>query len=84
MKLSICKVKDEIPTFLARIQEDICGPIQPLSGLLQIIQIKNNFPDHHVQSIRMDNSGEFTSKAFDDYYIAMGIKVDNWVPHVHT
>ena len=29
---SICKVKDEIPIFLARIQGDICGPIQPLSG----------------------------------------------------
>jgi peptide/histidine transporter 3/4 len=26
------KVKDEIPAFLQRIQGDICGPIQPLSG----------------------------------------------------
>ena len=26
------KVKDEIPAFLERIQGDICGPIQPLSG----------------------------------------------------
>ena len=32
----------------------------------------------------MDNAGEFTSKAFDDYCMAMGIKVEHSVPHVHT
>ena len=42
--------------------------------ILQIIKIRNNFPDHHVKSIRMDNAGEFTSKAFDDYCMEMGIK----------
>ena len=32
----------------------------------------------------MDNAGEFRSKAFDDYCLAMGIKVEHSVPHVHT
>src|ERR1041384_7391026 len=48
----------------------------------QIIQIRNTFPDHRIKSIHMDNAGEFTSKAFDDYCMAMGIKVDHSVPHV--
>jgi hypothetical protein len=32
----------------------------------------------------MENVGEFRSKAFDDYCLAMGIKVEHSVPHVHT
>ena len=50
----------------------------------QIIKIRNNFPNHHVKSTRMDNAGEFISKAFDDYCMAIGIKVEHSVPHVHT
>ena len=50
----------------------------------QIIQLRANFPDSRIKSIRMDNAGEFRSKAFDDYCLAMGIKVEPSVPHVHT
>jgi hypothetical protein len=32
----------------------------------------------------MDNAGEFRSETFDDYWLAMGIKVEYLVPHVHT
>jgi len=32
----------------------------------------------------MDNAGEFTSKAFNDYCLALGINVEYSVPHVHT
>jgi hypothetical protein len=112
---SLLKIRDESPVFLQRIQGDICGPIQPLSGpfryfmvlidastrwsyvdllstrnhafskiITQIIRLKASFPDNCIQSIRMDNAGEFRSKAFDDYCLAMGIKVENSVPHVHT
>jgi hypothetical protein len=49
----------------------------------QIIRIKNTFPDHRIKSIRMDNAGEFTSKAFDDYCTTSGIAVQHSVPHVH-
>ena len=61
------KLIHETPSFLERIQGDICGPIQP--------QIKN---------IRMDNAGEFTSQAFNDYCMSIGINVEHSVPHVHT
>ena len=46
--------------------------------------MRNDFLDCRIKSIRMDNAGEFTSKAFDDYCMAMGIKVEHSVPHVHT
>ena len=32
----------------------------------------------------MDNVSEFTSKAFDDYCMTLGIKVEHSVPYVHT
>jgi hypothetical protein len=32
----------------------------------------------------MDNAGEFTFKAFDDYCTAPGIAVEHSVSHVHT
>jgi hypothetical protein len=112
---SLLKIKDESPVFLQRIQGDIFGPIQPLSGpfryfmvlidastkwsyvdllstrnhalsklIAQIIRLKVSFPDNRIQSIRMDNAGEFRSKAFDDYCLAMGIKVEHSVPRFHT
>jgi hypothetical protein len=43
--------------------------------IAQIIRLKASFRDNRIQSIRMDNAGEFRSKAFDDYCLAMGIKV---------
>jgi hypothetical protein len=52
--------------------------------IAQIIRLKASFPDNRIQSIRMDNAGEFRSKAFDDYCLAIGIKVEHSVPHVHT
>jgi hypothetical protein len=68
-----------------------CGPVvhkEPCFSKLiaQIIKLKACFPDSRVQSIRMDNACEFRSKAFDDYCLAMamGIKVEYSVPHVHT
>jgi hypothetical protein len=52
--------------------------------IAQIIRLKASFPNNYIQSIQMDNAGEFRSKAFDDYCLAMGIKVEHSVPHVHT
>jgi hypothetical protein len=52
--------------------------------ITQIIRLKASFLDNRIQSIRMDNAGKFRSKAFDDYCLAMGIKVEHLVPHVHT
>jgi hypothetical protein len=45
--------------------------------IAQIIRLRVSFPDNRIQSIRMGNAGEFRSKAFDDYCLDMGIKVEH-------
>ncbi|KAK9924069.1 hypothetical protein M0R45_032457 [Rubus argutus] len=52
--------------------------------LAQIIKLRAHHPDYPIQSIRLDNAGEFTSKSFDDYCMSLGIDVEHPVPHVHT
>ncbi|KAK9911207.1 hypothetical protein M0R45_035128 [Rubus argutus] len=52
--------------------------------LAQIIRLRAHYPDHPIKSIRLDNAGEFTSKAFDDYCMSIGIDVEHPVPHVYT
>jgi hypothetical protein len=52
--------------------------------ITQIIRLKASFPDNRIQSIWMDNAGEFRSKVFDGYCLAMGINVEHSIPHVHT
>ena len=52
--------------------------------IAQIIHLRANFTENRIKSTRMDNAGEFTSKAFNDYYLALGIDVEHSVPHVHT
>jgi DNA-binding Xre family transcriptional regulator len=50
----------------------------------QIIKLKANFPEHRINSIRMDNATEFTSQTLNDYCMALGIQVQHSVPYVHT
>ena len=109
------KVLVESPTFLERIQGNICGPIHPpcaafcyfmvliyassrwshvcllstgnvaFSRLLaKIIRLQAHFPDYPIKKIRLDNAGEFISKAFDDYCMSVGIEVEHSIAHVHT
>jgi len=52
--------------------------------IAQIIRLRASFPENSIKSIRMDNAGEFTSNAFNDYRLAMGIDVQHYGPHVHT
>ena len=115
LRPSYHKIHAEPLKFLERIQENICGPIQPLSGsfryfmvlidastqwshvcllstrnhafakiMSQIIKLKAHYPEHRIQSIRMDNAAEFSSQAFNDYCMALGIEVQHSVPYVHT
>ena len=35
--------------------------------LAQIIRLKAQFPDYTIKTTRLDNAGEFTSQAFNDY-----------------
>ncbi|KAJ9544551.1 LOW QUALITY PROTEIN: hypothetical protein OSB04_024258 [Centaurea solstitialis] len=109
------KIEKELPTFLDRIQGDICGPIHPPCGpfryfmvlidassrwshvcllstrnvafarfLAQIIKLRAHFPDYSIKKVRLDNAGEFTSQAFNDYCMSVGIVVEHSVAHVHT
>ena len=52
--------------------------------LAQIIRLKAQFPDYTIKTIRLDNAGEFTSQAFNDYCMSTGITVEHPVAHVHT
>ena len=52
--------------------------------LAQIIRLWAQFPDHPIKKIRLDNVGEFTSQALNDYCISIGIDVEHLVAHTHT
>ena len=52
--------------------------------LAQIIRLRAQFPDYPIKTIRLDNAGEFTSQAFKDYCMSIGISVEHPVAHVHT
>ena len=43
--------------------------------LAQIIQLKTQFPNHPIKTIRLDNASEFSSQAFIDYCMVIGIGV---------
>ena len=52
--------------------------------LAQIIRLRAHFPDFPLKTIRLDNAGEFTSQAFNDYCMSMWVTVEHSVVHVHT
>ena len=52
--------------------------------IAKLIELRAQFLDYTIKSIRMDNADEFTSKAFDDYCMTLGIKVEHLVPYIHT
>jgi hypothetical protein len=52
--------------------------------MTQVIRLKVNFPEHQLQSVRLDNTAELYSRGFNDYCMAQGIEVQHSVPYVHT
>jgi hypothetical protein len=52
--------------------------------MAQVIRLKASFPENQMQSIRLDNDAELSSRAFNDYCMAQGIQVQYFVPYVHT
>ena len=52
--------------------------------LAQIIKFRAHFPNHPIKTIRLDNAGEFSSTAFHDYCMSLGIEVQYPVAHTHT
>ena len=41
--------------------------------IAQLIKLKAHYSQHRIQSIRMDNAVEFSSRAYNDYCMALGI-----------
>ena len=41
--------------------------------MVQLIKLRAHYPEHWIQSIRMDNAAEFSPHIFNDYYMALGI-----------
>ena len=52
--------------------------------LAQIIRLRAQFPNHPIKKICLDNAGEFSSQAFLDYCMSIGIDVQYSISHVHT
>nr|GEU64602.1 putative RNA-directed DNA polymerase [Tanacetum cinerariifolium] len=49
--------------------------------LAQIVKLIAHFLDYTVRRVRLDNAGEFTSQAFNDYCMSVGIIVEYLVAH---
>jgi hypothetical protein len=52
--------------------------------MTQVIRLKANYPEYQLQSIRLNNIVEFSSRAFNNYYMVEEIKVQHSVSYVHT
>ena len=52
--------------------------------LSQIIKLWEQFFDYTIKKVRLDNTGEFTSQAFNDYCMSIGITAEHPVAHVDT
>jgi hypothetical protein len=52
--------------------------------MMQFIRLKTNYTEYQLQSVRLDNATEFSSRVFNDYCMAQGIEVQHSVPYVHT
>jgi hypothetical protein len=50
----------------------------------QVIRLEANFPEHRIQSIRLDNVTEFSSQAFNDYCMTQVIQVQHYMPYIYT
>jgi hypothetical protein len=46
--------------------------------------LKVSFTENRMQSIRLDNTAEFSSRAFNNYCTAKEIQVQYFIPYVHT
>jgi hypothetical protein len=43
--------------------------------MTQVIRLKTNYPEYRLQSVRLDNAVEFSSRTFNDYCMAQEIEV---------
>jgi hypothetical protein len=52
--------------------------------MTQVIRLKANYPKYRLQSVRLDNAIDFSSRAFNDYCMAQRIKVQHSMLYVYT
>jgi hypothetical protein len=52
--------------------------------MTDVIRLKTIFSERRFQSVRLDNAAEFSLRAFNDYSMTQGIKVQYSVPFIHT
>ena len=52
--------------------------------LVQIIRLRAQFLDFPIKKIRLDNATKYTSQAFNDYCMSIGIDVEYHVAHTYT
>jgi hypothetical protein len=45
--------------------------------MTQVIRLKTNYPEYRLQSVRLDNTAEFSSRTFNDYCMTQGIEVQH-------
>ena len=86
MRPSPAKIKNESPTFLERIQSDICGPIHPLCGpfryFMVLIDASNRWSHVCLLSTRNVTFARFLTQIirlrahFSDYTIKK-VRLDN-------
>ena len=50
----------------------------------QAIRLQAHFLDYLIKKICLNNADEFISKAFDDYYMLVGIEMEHLIARVHT
>ena len=51
--------------------------------LLKLLNYEQ-FPNYITNKIKLDNADEFTSQAFNDYCMSIGITIEHHVAHIHT
>ena len=52
--------------------------------IAQMIKLRAKFPNYSIKAITLDNADEFTSQAFTDYCMSIGINVEYHVTYTHT
>ena len=50
----------------------------------QIIRLRAQFPDFPIKKIHLNNAAEYTSQAFNDHCMPIGIDVEYLVAHTYT
>ena len=54
------------------------------SLLAQMTNLRAQFLDYPIKTIRHDNAGELTSQTLNDYCMSIRINIEHHVAHVHT